>query len=83
MQLVLAVKDEKANSFMKPVFDVTKGSAARSFGDAVLDEKLPFGTHPEDYALYLIGQYDESTGVIKGLEKPELVCKALDYKSKK
>lgn len=60
-----AVFDEKVGAFMAPFFCLTKGQAARSFGDAVLDSQNPMSRHPEDYRLYEVGSFDDQEGVFE------------------
>lgn len=61
---VYAIRDFKT-SFMSPTCDVNDESAIRNFEHTVLNaqDSLYF-SHPEDYALYRIGQYDADKGLL-------------------
>lgn len=63
---------------MSPFAARTRGEAMRGFGDAVMNKESEFGKHPEDYALYKIGDYDTVTGVVTGCQ-PVVVETALAY----
>lgn len=57
-----SIRDFKTG-FLTPTIDVNDASAMRNFENAVLqNEQTLFFTHPEDYALYRIGDYDSDTG---------------------
>ena len=58
---VFAVRDMKAEAFLQPFYSNSIGSAMRAFGDAVNDTSCPFNKHSEDYILYEIASYDDST----------------------
>lgn len=79
MMKVVAVFDIKAKAYMQPWFAGNVGSAMRAFGDEVSKEGSPLGRHPEDYQLFELGSYDDSTGLIIGASPCKLLCTALDY----
>ena len=58
---MFTVYDSKAEAYLQPWGNKTKGQAIRMFTDTVRDEKSNFNKHPEDYTLFEIGEYDEST----------------------
>lgn len=61
---IYAVYDSKAQSYTTPFFDHAEGRALRTFADCCNDDGHQFGKHPEDYTLFNLGQYDDSTGTI-------------------
>lgn len=75
---VFAVKDLKAKAFLQPFFSNSRGSAMRAFGDAVQDKNCPFNKHPEDYILYEIGTYDDSSAYLT-MVPLDLVVQASDF----
>lgn len=79
MQVLFAfsVFDNKANCFGRPFFVTHVGVALRGFGDEVNNSESPFNAHPEDYALYELGSWDDSDGVFKPLSKPKLISNAV------
>lgn len=56
-----SVFDAKAEAFITPWFMPTDGQAIRTFSDCVRDERHEFGKHPEDYALFRVGEFDSIT----------------------
>jgi hypothetical protein len=51
----------------------------RHFGDAVNDQSTMFNKHPEDYALYELGEYDDDTGQFKNYDKHKSLGLAAEY----
>lgn len=76
---VFSVRDTKAQAFLQPFFSNSIGSALRAFSDAVADSSCPFSKHPEDYILYEIGVYDDSSGALMPLECIKMLGGASDF----
>lgn len=64
IQKIFGVRDSKALAFLQPFFGVTAGVAIRAFEEAVNDGKSPISKHPEDYVLYELADFDDSTGEV-------------------
>lgn len=85
MQLVCAVRDVKAEAYLPPFFVLRVDQARRMFGDACVQvdekgERSPFGKHPEDYQLYIVGQWDEESGLLSGFQDgPRFVSGGVDF----
>lgn len=77
---VCAVRDRAIDSYMQPIFVVAVGQAIRSFSDEVNRSDSPFGSHPEDYDLYLIGEFSEDVGLLIPCTPPKLLCVGKDVK---
>ena len=80
--VVVAVRDRAADAYMRPFFVPTIGMAVRSFGDEVQRAATdnPMWSHPEDYDLYLLGQFDEDTGRFLCEEpQPRMVAVGKDF----
>ncbi len=60
--LAFAIHDSKAEAFLRPFFDMTKGSAVRSFADTVNEDGHPMNKHAEDYTLFHVGEFDQDMG---------------------
>lgn len=71
--LLCSVFDAKAEAFMQPVFVQAKGQAIRSFSDAINDASTNFGKHPEDYTLFVVGEWDELDGTLYPAPAPECI----------
>lgn len=63
--------------FLNPTFEVSDAVAKRNFAHAVLavPDSL-FTSHPDDYSLYRIGEFDTDSGSIVGFAPPALVVDA-------
>lgn len=59
---VLSVRDRATDSFANPFFVPAIGVAIRSFSDEVNRPDSPLNAHPEDYDLYLVGEFDADAG---------------------
>lgn len=80
-QVIVSVKDTAAQAFGRPVFVPTVSVAVRSFRDEINrpDSKEDMAQHPEDFELYEIGSFEDTTGVITVVE-PRLIARAKDLK---
>lgn len=78
--LVCSVFDAKVGAYMAPFNMRSRGEAIRSFESACRDEKMPFGAYPADYRLFLLGEYDDETGVfINSSPGPQPLIGAGDF----
>lgn len=62
---VFSVFDSKAAVFGNPFVDQREQSAVRNFSDAVNDGSNPnnlWHKHPEDFSLFLVGDFNTDTG---------------------
>lgn len=76
---LIAVYDAKAEAFGKPVAVNSHGVAIRSFGEAVNDPTTEYSKFPQDFTLFAIGSYNDTTGKIK-TERPKELVLALSLK---
>lgn len=65
---IYAVRDSAVEAFLQPFFAQTHGAAIRSLTEAAKDKDHPFGKGPQYYALYYLGTFDDSNGIIAGTE---------------
>lgn len=68
---VLATRDIVANVWSQPMFFPHIGIAIRGFGDQCRDKTTELGKHPEDYELWMIGEYDDVTGQMEPGIQPD------------
>lgn len=59
---VFSVYDVKAEAYLQPFFFVTKGQAVRAFVDSLADVNHAFAQHPDDYTLFLLGEFNDENG---------------------
>lgn len=76
---VVAIRDAAMDEFMNPWTVPAVGMAVRGFGDEVAKEGTPLFAHPEDYELFLIGEFDSQTGALS-MQNPQSLARAKDYK---
>lgn len=72
------IVDSKGKFFNLPFFVRNVEIAKRSFSDLVRNPQTDIGRHPEDYTLFYVGKFDDSSGSLKG-ETPQSVCNGLEY----
>lgn len=66
-----SIRDSVAGAWLTPLFFQSKAQAVRSFQDAVNDKSSDFAKHPEDYALFGLGEFDPETGAVSVYAQPE------------
>lgn len=70
-----SIYDSAVNAYMRPFFCTADGQATRMLSDVARDPSHDIGKHPEDYALFRIGVFDEETGTVEGID-PRCVARA-------
>lgn len=78
MQPIFSVFDSKAEAFTAPFVAKTRGLAVRMFEELVNQEGHQFCKFPEDYTLFVIGNWDEVKGEVKA-QTPESLGVAIGY----
>lgn len=78
---IYAIRDAKTEAFSQPMFFVTKGVAIRAFADECENNQSNLHKHPEDFALFELGSYNDNSGEFVSLAQPLQIALALDYKS--
>ncbi len=76
---IFTVYDSKAEAFVHHFFSLTAGTAVRSFEQAVNEESHEFAKFAGDYTLFQVGEIEDSTGVVKGLDAPINLGLALTF----
>lgn len=62
--LLISIHDRAINAFM-PLANVrAEGEALRVFSDLLNDPNSQHHKHPDDYDLYVIGTFDDQTGLL-------------------
>nr|DAV77999.1 MAG TPA: DNA binding protein [Microviridae sp.] len=70
---IFSVFDKKASAFMSPFYFNNIPEALRAFDDICNDVNSRINKHPGDYALYLLGSFDDKSGEIRPEAKPLFV----------
>lgn len=75
--IIVSILDKAVESFGRPFVARTDNDAMRTVAmevnRAAPDNML--NTHPQDYALYRVGEWDDETGNVEG-QRPERICEA-------
>lgn len=74
---LISVKDRATDSFGQPITVKAVGEAMRSFVDECNNKESNLNKHPEDFDLYLVGEFDDATGSIEPIA-PKLIARAQD-----
>lgn len=73
INVICSVKDRAADAFGRPLFVPSVGLAIRSFTDEVnrkADDNQMYA-HADDFDLFELGTFDDSTGVIECYPQPK------------
>lgn len=81
LQNTYSAFDKKAVFFLGTFTARSDSEASRMFGDGVQDRKSLLALHPEDYALYRLGTFDDTSGQISGEATPVFICEAMNFVS--
>lgn len=81
MLKIYSLRDNKMNTYLKPVFAVHLVQIQRDLVNIVKDQNSMVGQHPSDFELCYIGEYDESTAEFKLNDKPEFVMNCNEFNS--
>nr|QJB20537.1 MAG: nonstructural protein [Microvirus sp.] len=76
---VFSIRDAKVEAFMQPFFSQTTGSGIRLFTDSIEGPQNGFSKHPEDYALFELGEFDQETGLLSPHPQPKSLGGAMEY----
>ena len=77
MQMVVcSVFDTAVGAYMRPFFAPAPGAAIRAFEDDASNAESVVSRHPEDYALFLLGRWDDQSGKFEQEETPVCLCRA-------
>ena len=76
---MFSVLDSKTGGFTVPFAAVNVGSAVRTFRASVGDPSSLFFRFPEDFSLYLVGEFEQDSGMLSGCV-PECVATGVQVK---
>lgn len=77
--LLFSIYDSKAETFYKPIPDISVGSMLRNFQELSNDKNTVVGKHPEDFTLFQIGEWDDDKGEVIMLESKVSLGMAIQY----
>ena len=76
---ICTIHDSKVGAYMRPMTFTALGQAERTFRDIVNDLEHEIGKHPEDYTLFMVGEFNDQTGNIEAIE-PLSIGNGINYK---
>ena len=80
LHFIVSIKDRAAEVFNRPFFVPHRNVAIRDFTDEVnrsaVDNQL--NRHPDDFDLYLLGQFDDNQGSFAMEEVPVVLVRGKD-----
>jgi len=79
---LLSVYDYIAEAFLPPFTAGNVAVGERTFVDCFQNPEHPFAKNPQDYALFHLGSFEDSTAVITHLIPPRLVSGSRDASGK-
>ena len=77
-----SIRDGKGCIFGRPFFQVNNSVAMRTFQDLVADPQTEIHRHPDDFKLYLVGSFDDNTGVLAPEVQPVFLAHGTDFVQK-
>lgn len=80
--LAFTLLDTKSGIHMPPYFAVNESLGLRVLKDIVDNQESIVARHPDDFSLYLVGTYNETSGEILPVER-KFVCHANELVTKK
>lgn len=80
IQKMFAIYDSKSKAHLLPFFATETAVAQRHFQTAANDRDSMFFKYPEDYTLFHVGHFDDATGRVEPIDRPENLGLAAQYK---
>lgn len=80
IQYMFTVRDDKAEAYFQPFFVNNENLAIRAMKDCIGDDGHQFSKHTQDFSLYALGTYDDTTGKMELLDKPTHIANLVDLK---
>lgn len=79
MLYVFSIYDSAAAYYKELFCCNNKGVALREFADACNNPQTFLHKHPADYSLFLLGHFDDLTGIFEPLVAPQNLGKAIEF----
>jgi len=80
IKVVCAVRDSASGLFGQPFFVPSTAVAVRGFSDAIAksEDNSDLVKHPEDFALFELGSFDDETGKFVNVSDPRQLVRGKD-----
>lgn len=80
--IMMSPYDEKAQVYLAPFVCKTEAEGRRMMSDAVNEPGSLVARHPDDFSLYIVGSFNDSSGTLIVPSVPEFICKASEFVDK-
>lgn len=75
-KILFGILDAPAGCYRSIFPGLSVGEATRGFSDLANNSDTDVGRHPNDFALYKLGVWNDVSGIIEPLDRPEVVIQA-------
>ena len=73
------IYDSKEEIYYRPLFFLNDGTALRTFEDMTNDKNSKISKHPEDYTLWHLGSYEDSSATLTPLKTKKCLAHANEH----
>lgn len=80
-KILVTIYDSASETYSVPHYFPARGAALRAFMDEIKKPDSDFHRYSEHFAMFMLGSYDQKTGLFDLLKVPELLGKAMDLKN--
>lgn len=78
---IFLLKDDKSATYGPPIVEQTRGMLIRSIQEGLQAGQAIWAKHPQDFALFEIGEYDVRTGNIELYDNKSCIGLVQDFKT--
>lgn len=82
MTKVFAIRDVKADGYSALHVAPSVGVSVRNFSDVVNNRESSMNRYPEDFQLYELGEWDQTSGLIVCHSVPKYIMSATECKTR-
>lgn len=82
IQNLYCLYDSAARRYFPPFLSDNNDTAQRYLKSSLTSTDSVIAQHPDDYSLYMVGDFDPDSGQIDVVDQPILVCHASQINSK-
>ncbi len=76
--MIYTVYDKKAQIYHPPYYCHNVGHATRMFKTMFQQKESVINQYPEDFQVFELGEFNDSTGKMIGYQQPNFICTAAD-----
>jgi len=77
-KVICSVRDLAAGVYSAPFTSQNSGTAMRDFAHACKDANSQLSKNPEDFQLFIVGQFDDELGILTP-QAPSLLANATQF----